>query len=321
MSFLYGKIFVAVAAALGGGIPIGIELNKDNNSEFAPLAVIITFICGAMGWGIAQLALDFSANPGESFAYNMEKFAPAANGTTGFLLISFIVILLLGNIMINTCPNFIEGEISNKPTDSGGFVAWVQEKYPTMSWSIAIVPIIIITIITFLPLKDKQFKILIVSVILIGLTIAALMFNSIKKVIFGKKDSFTNVKEEFGDMVEGKKHPFKIAVGTQNYEGFPTPQRVYYRLNNDYEGHKTDNNEYQDIGTTTFGANTINVNYESYNNELQINLDRNENQGADIYMSEVPWGKGTAETLKKITTDTVTVPIDVPSKTFLLTQF
>ena len=121
-------------------------------------------------------------------------------------------------------------------------------------------------------------------------------------------------------MVEGKKHPFKIAVGTQNYEGFPTPQRVYYRLNNDYEGHKTDNNEYQDIELQHL-ANTINVNYESYNNELQINLDRNENQGADIYMSEVPWGKGTAETLKKITTDTVTVPIDVPSKTFYLHSF
>jgi hypothetical protein len=317
-----GKILAAVVAALGGGIPIGIELNKDSeNSEFAPLAVIITCICGAMGWGIAQLAFDFSANPGESFAYNMEKFAPAANGTTGFLLISFIVILLLGNIMINTCPNFIEGEVSNKPAESDGFVAWVQTNYPTMSWSIAIVPIIIITIITFLPLKDKQFKILIVSVILIGLTIAALMFNSIKKIIFGKKDSFTNVKEEFGDMVEDKKHPFKIAVGTQNYEGFPTPQRVYYRLNNDYEGHKTDNNEYQEIGTTTFGANTINVNYESYNNQLQINLDRNENQGADIYMSEVPWGKGTAKTLKKITTDTITEPIDAPNKTFYLHSF
>ena len=326
MGFFYknwGKILAAVLSGTAGGIGSGFVLGDDALAEFLPVVIIIILICGALGGGAAQLASDFSANPGESFAYNMEKFAPAANGTTGFLLISFIVIILLGNIMINTCPDFIEGSVSNDtdPT-SGGFVSWLQTNYPGISWSIAVIPVIIITIITFLPIRDKPLKILIASVILVGLTTAALLFNSIKRLLFGKKDSFTNVKEEFGHMVDNEGHPFKIAVGTQKWDEANIDNQVYYRLNNDYEEHKEDTNEYQNPGTTNYGTGNINVNYDTYNDKLQINLDRNENHGADIYMSEVPWGKGTAETLKKITTDTITVSIEeVNSKTIYLHSF
>ena len=321
MSFLYnnpGKLSAAIILGTAGGIGSGFALGN-SLKEFVPVVIIIILICGALGGGAAQLGFDFSANPGESFAYNMEKFAPAANGTTGFLLISFIVIILLGNIMINTCPDFIEGSVSNNtdPT-SGGFVSWLQTNYPGISWSIAVIPVIIITIITFLPIRDKPLKILIASVILVGLTTAALLFNSLKRLITGKKDSFTNVKEEFG---HEDSHPFKIAVGTQIWNEANIDNQVYYRLNNDYDEHKEDNNEYQNPGTTNYGTGNINVNYDTYNDELQINLDRNEKHGADIYISHEPWGKGNAANLRKLGTTPHPVAITDNSKTIYLHSF
>ena len=292
MSFFFdnpGKSAVAVVAAIIGGITSGIELHKDheNKGEFTPLAIIITCICGALGWGLAQLGFDFSANPGESFAYNMEKFAPAANGTTGFLLISFIVIILLGNIMINTCPNFLEGNVTNN-TSSGGFVSWLQTKHPGISWAIAVIPVIIITIITFLPIRDKLLKVFIVGVILVGLTTAALLFNSLKRLITGKKESFTNVKEEFG---HEESHPFKIAIGSQKWKEAKIDNKIYYRLDNNDEEHKEDNNEYQNPGTANHGTGNINVNYDSFNNELTFALDYNTDPtDVDIYYTHYPWG-------------------------------
>ena len=299
---------IALMAALGGGIPTGIALNTEGTGEFVPVIIIITLICGALGGGAAQLGFDFSANPGESFAYNMEKFAPAANGTTGFLLISFIVIILLGNIMINTCPNFIEGSVSNNtdPT-SGGFVSWLQTNYPGISWSIAVIPVILITIITFLPIRDKPLKILIASVILVGLTTAALLFNSIKRLITGKKDSFTNVKEEFG---HEESHPFKIAIGSQIWNEANIDNKIYYRLNNDYEEHKEDNNEYQNPGTTNYGTGNINVNYDTYNNQLTFGLDYNvDPKDVDIYYTHYPWGHpdGTPTKLEASTPITIDI--------------
>ena len=299
---------IALMAALGGGIPTGIALNTEGTGEFVPVIIIITLICGALGGGAAQLGFDFSANPGESFAYNMEKFAPAANGTTGFLLISFIVIILLGNIMINTCPNFIEGSVStNTEPTSGGFVSWLQTNYPGISWSIAVIPVILITIITFLPIRDKPLKILIASVILVGLTTAALLFNSIKRLITGKKDSFTNVKEEFG---HEESHPFKIAIGSQIWNEANIDNKIYYRLNNDYEEHKEDNNEYQNPGTTNYGTGNINVNYDTYNNQLTFGLDYNvDPKDVDIYYTHYPWGHpdGTPTKLEASTPITIDI--------------
>ena len=127
------------------------------------------------------------------------------------------------------------------------------------------------------------------SVILIGLTIAALMFNSIKKIIFGKKDSFTNVKEEFGHSQDS--HPFKIAIGSQKWKEANIDNKIYYRLDNNDEGHKEDNNEYQNPGPANHGTGDININYDSFNNELKMDLDNGTaTADVDIYYTHYPWG-------------------------------
>ena len=225
---------------------------------------------------------------------------------------------------MKTSPKYLTeiSEESVKTTKVKGVVSFLQQS--NMSWVPFMVASIGIAISSFIPFKDKKLKIIVIGIVLIVSIIIALIFNEISN-FFRKKDSFTDVKEEFGHMKDGKKHPFKIAVGTYK-ESDNKPDVVYFRYDNSEEDHKKDSSHYQADGTANFGhdsiINNIEIDNENFNNQLTIGLNKGESQKADIYYSEVPWGSpGGESTLKKINVDPLTITVESVSKTIYFHSF
>tara|TARA_X000000950_G_scaffold222937_1_gene268580 strand:+ start:2390 stop:3931 length:1542 start_codon:yes stop_codon:yes gene_type:complete len=261
-------------------------------------------------------------NPFKNADLLRQKMAPALNETTGFLLVSYVVILCIGNVIMKTSPKYLTkfSEESVKTKKVKGVVSSLQQS--NMSWLPFMIASIGIAIASFIPFEDKKLKIIIIGIILIVSIIIALIFNEISN-LFRKKESFTNVKEEFGHMVEGKRHPFKIAVGTSEMST-DAPHVVYFRYDNSEEDHIKDSSHHQSPGTTNFGissSSNIEIENEFFNNQLTIGLHEGKEQDADIYYSEFPWGSPGGETTLKKIKDPLTITVESKSKTIFFHSF
>ena len=249
-----------------------------------------------------------------------QTMAPALNETTGFLLVSYAVILCIGNVIMKTSPKYLTeiSEESVKTTKVKGVVSFLQQS--NMSWVPFMVASIGIAISSFIPFEDKKLKIIVIGIVLIVSIIIALIFNEVSN-FFRKKDSFTDVKEEFGHMVKGKKHPFEIAVGTQKWKKIDNV--VYFRYDNADETHKTESSLYQAPRTANHGVadNNIELDNEIFNNQLTIKLNEGKAQGADIYYSEFPWGSPGGETTLKKINEPLTITVESESKTIYFHSF
>lgn len=284
-----------------------------------PFTIILL---SALGAAILGSMIYFGAknkeNLSESIELFVQKMAPALNETTGFLVISYAVILCLGNVIMKTSPKYLASGGESQEDKTTGFVAWLQSK--GLGWLPIFISVTVVTLMTFLPINNKILKIGIIAIILGGVLVAALFFNAIIK-LFGGKESFTNVKEEFGHGAE--KHPFEIAVGTQKWKEDNTDNVVYFRYDNADETHNTDSSLYQAPGTANHGAavNNIELNNEIFNNQLTIKLNKGEAQGADIYYSEFPWGSPGGETTLKKIESPLTITVEGEYKTIFFHSF
>ena len=145
----------------------------------------------------------------------VQKMVPALNETTGFLAISYAVILCIGNVIMKTSPKYLASGGESQEDKTTGFVAWLQSK--GLGWLPIFISVTVVTLMTFLPINNKILKIGIIAIVLGGVLVVALFFNAIIK-LFGGKEEFTNVKEEFGHTVkddetdEIKPHNLKITV-------------------------------------------------------------------------------------------------------------
>merc|ERR1711871_198904 len=131
----------------------------------------------------------------KTFDYMRQKLFPALNETTGFLAVSFVVIMCLANVIMKTAPKYmisIDKEVEEKTT---GFVAWLQKS--GLSWLPIVLPIVIVSVMTYLPVDNKLMKIGFISASLIGVFMAALFFNALKNLFEKKKESFGHTDEEF----------------------------------------------------------------------------------------------------------------------------
>ena len=128
--------------------------------------------------------------------YMRQKLFPALNETTGFLAVSFVVIMCLANVIMKTAPKYmvsVDKEIEEKTT---GFVAWLQTS--GLSWLPIVIPVVIVSVITIIPMENKLVKIGLIGGTLLGAFMMALFFNVLKKLFSPKEEAFINIKEEFG---------------------------------------------------------------------------------------------------------------------------
>ena len=181
-----------------------------------PFAIILLSALGAaiLG-GIVIFSFKNKANLSESIELFVQKMAPALNETTGFLMISYAVILCIGNVIMKTSPKYLASGGESQEEKTTGFVAWLQSK--GLGWLPIFISVTIVMLMTFLPINNKILKIGIIAIVLCGVLMVALFFNAIIK-LFGGKESFTNVKEEFGHIVtddEGKNQPHNLKITVQ----------------------------------------------------------------------------------------------------------
>jgi hypothetical protein len=159
------------------------------------------------------------------------KMAPALNETSGFLMISYTVILCIGNVIMKTSPKYLTGIDTATQEKTTGFVAWLQSR--GLSWLPVLVSTTVITLMTFLPIDNKMFKIIIISVVLLATLIAALFFNTLIK-LFGPKESFTNVKEEFGHLDnKGNPHDLQITIKVEPSDDKSQPDVIKHEIQAD----------------------------------------------------------------------------------------
>ena len=168
------------------------------------IGALVLAIAVVIGKGFTSGSLSM-----ENADFLRQKMAPALNETTGFLVISYAVILSIGNVIMKTSPKYLKG-LSQGTSKTSGFVAWLQQA--NMSWLPVLVSLGVTVVASLLPINNKIVKILIVGGTLLATLVASLFFNAIAK-LFTAKESFTNVKEEFGHMVNGKPHNLNINVG------------------------------------------------------------------------------------------------------------
>ena len=194
------------------------------------IALVIGLLyMGYLGWKTENLF--------ESIELFVQKMTPALNETTGFLAISYAVILCIGNVIMKTSPKYLASGGESQEDKTTGFVAWLQSK--GLGWLPIFISVTVVTLMTFLPINNKILKIGIIAIVLGGVLMAALFFNAIIK-LFGGKESFTNVKEEFGHIVkddetdEIKPHNLKITIEVQN----SAENEDYILVKNDTDGHR-----------------------------------------------------------------------------------
>tara|TARA_B100001093_G_C26819133_1_gene1011119 strand:+ start:509 stop:2359 length:1851 start_codon:yes stop_codon:yes gene_type:complete len=171
------------------------------------------FLLSALGAAILGSMLYFGdknkANLSESIELFFQKMAPALNETTGFLAISYAVILCIGNVIMKTSPKYLASGGGSQEEKTTGFVAWLHSK--GLGWLPIFISVTIVTLMTFLPINNKILKIGIIAIVLGGVLMAALFFNALIK-LFGPKEKFTNVKEEFGHLIEDNPHDLQITI-------------------------------------------------------------------------------------------------------------
>jgi len=261
----------------------------------------------------------------ENADFLRQTMAPAFNETTGFLMISYAVILCIGNVIMKTSPKYLTGIDKATQEKTTGFVAWLQSR--GLSWLPVLVSTTVITLMTFLPIDNKMFKIIIISVVLLATLIAALFFNTLIK-IFGPKEKFTNVKEEFGHAIkddEGKNQPhnLKITVQVRGKAGDGTTIDEFFVdiFNNLEDEH--DPKGWRSEKTTAYDKIQLNYNdiyqpyidliYEPINNDSYTPIpgakDYNpDSRKYDVYYSTVPASESNfISTLKILKPNTTTI--------------
>ena len=155
------------------------------------LSVLSIAIVGSM----VVFGLKNKGNMLENIDYLRQKMTPAFNETTGFLVISYAVILCIGNVIMKTSPKYLASGGESPEDKTTGFVAWLQSK--GLGWLPIFISVTVISLMTFLPINNKILKIGIIAIVLGVTMVVALFFNAIIK-LFGGKEKLTDVKEEFG---------------------------------------------------------------------------------------------------------------------------
>lgn len=268
----------------------------------------------------------------ENLDFLRQKMAPAFNETTGFLVISYAVIICIGNVIMKTSPKYLASGGESQEEKTTGFVAWLQSK--GLGWLPIFISVTIVTLMTFLPINNKMLKIGIIAIVLGGVLVAALFFNAIIK-LFGGKESFTNVKEEFGHKVEdddgnNQEHNLKITVEVRStdleqLEGIKDKEKKingshFVDIKNDSGG-----NHYQEWRSAIdrlskyngieLGGNTT---YEPI-----IELDYTPSDKYDVYYSnEIANKPGFLTSLKKLTDKTAKIDVtEISEQTYYFHLF
>ena len=267
------------------------------------LSALGVVILGSMG----VFAFKNKGNLFENIDYLRQKIAPAFNETTGFLVISYAVIICIGNVIMKTSPKYLASGGESQEEKTTGFVAWLQSK--GLGWLPIFISVMVISLMTFLPINNKILKIGIIAIVLGGVIVAALFFNAIIK-LFGGKESFTNVKEEFGHIVrdaktdEIKPHNLKITVEVQkSAEG-----EDYILIKNDTGGEHS--KEWKlDIMEEDLGK-YDNIQLGNNGWSTSIELLYNPSPKYDVYYStEVASKPGFLTSLKKLTDKTKQIDV------------
>ena len=251
----------------------------------------------------------------ENIDYLRQTMAPAFNETTGFLMISYAVILCIGNVIMKTSPKYLTGIDTATQEKTTGFVAWLQSK--GLGWLPILISTTVITLMTFLPINNKILKIGIIAIVLCGVLMGALFFNAIIK-LFGPKEEFTNVKEEFGhkeevtgDDGETKKqqHNLKITVKVGDYKKGQYGTH-FVDIKND-SGGKTEedghNQDWRSADPSHYNGIELgnNATYEPY-----IDLAYTPHSNYDVYYSnEIATKPGFLTSLKKLTDKTKQIDV------------
>lgn len=236
----------------------------------ALLSIVVVMILGGMvGFGFEN-----RRNFSENIDFLRQKMAPALNETTGFLVISYAVIICIGNVIMKTSPKYLASGGESQEEKTSGFVAWLQSK--GLGWLPIFISVTVVTLMTFLPINNKMFKIGIIAIVLGSVLVAALFFNAIIK-LFAPKEEFTDVKEEFGHPIDNKEHDLNIHVGINGKE------QVYTVVDYDGEGAEKHN-----ITKRTL-THTYEINGENLTNTVTIKL--HEDTTARIFITDKPIGQ------------------------------
>ena len=129
------------------------------------------------------------------------------NETTGFLAVSFIVIMCLANVIMKTAPKYMISVDREVEEQTAGFVSWLQST--GLSWLPVVLPIVIVSVITILPFENKLLKIGLISLSLLGVFVTALFFGVLKNLFENKKKSFGHTEDD------GTTHPIDIMVNKE----------------------------------------------------------------------------------------------------------
>jgi hypothetical protein len=242
------------------------------SKPFVTFPSVIALVLGLLYMGF--LGRKTRGNWFENIDFLRQKMAPAFNETTGFLVISYAVIICIGNVIMKTSPKYLASGGESQEEKTSGFVAWLQSK--GLGWLPIFISVTIVTLMTFLPINNKMLKIGIIAIVLGGVLVAALFFNAIIK-LFAPKEESTDVKEEFGHPINNKEHDLNIHVGINSEE------KVYTVVDYDGEGVEKHN-----INEKTL-THTYEINGENLTNTVTIKL--HEDTAARIFITDKPIGQ------------------------------
>ena len=259
------------------------------------IIIVVVLIGGSVG------LFKTSGNWMENADFLRQTMAPAFNETTGFLMISYAVILCIGNVIMKTSPKYLTGVDEATQEKTTGFVAWLQSR--GLSWLPVLVSTTVITLMTFLPIDNKMFKIIIISVVLLATLIAALFFNTLIK-LFGGKEEFTNVKEEFGHLdSKGNPHDLQITIKVEPSNNESQPDVIRHEIQDgtpEYP-HKSTKGDMKIAEDGQGGSWNIPVNTESLTNTVTLIKSAEENTNKyRIFITDVPFYHPDADTKHNI---------------------
>ena len=175
--------------------------------------IVVLIIIGIKNAG----SLGYKGKFMKTFDYMRQKLFPALNETTGFLAVSFVVIMCLANVIMKTAPKYMISADKEVEEKTSGFVAWLQTS--GLSWLPIVLPIVIVSVMTYLPIDNKFVKIGFISASLLGVFMAALFFGILKNLFEKKKESFGHTDEEFLEKKAADpnnpnagKHPLDLSI-------------------------------------------------------------------------------------------------------------
>jgi len=124
----------------------GAEIGKFITSKPLVSVPLIAVLGGGLLY-MGYLGYENKGNWMENADFLRQTMAPAFNETTGFLIISYVVILCIGNVIMKTSPKYLTGIDKATQEKTTGFVAWLQSR--GLSWLPVLVSTTVITLMTF----------------------------------------------------------------------------------------------------------------------------------------------------------------------------